>query len=68
MTSTLLPAKGVRAEFGGVSNMTLHRWLADESLGFPRPIVIRNRRYFDAAEVASFKQRMAEAGVARHTS
>ena len=27
--------------------MTLWRWLRDEDLGFPQPIVINGRRYWD---------------------
>jgi hypothetical protein len=33
----------VRARYGGVSDMTLWRWLHDEQLGFPQPIRINGR-------------------------
>lgn len=38
MSKHLLPAKDIRAIFGGVSQMTLWRWLHDESLGLAQEI------------------------------
>ncbi len=32
MQNRLIPAKKVREELGGISDMTLYRWLADESM------------------------------------
>lgn len=40
-----------------ISNMTLWRWLRDEGLKFPRPIVIRRRRMFDEEELNAFDKR-----------
>jgi len=60
----LLTAKQVRARFGNISDMTLWRWLADESLGFPRPVVIQKRRYFRVAEIEEFETRQAAARAA----
>lgn len=54
--------------FGGVSGMTLWRWLHDESLGFPKPTVIRNRRYWDASEVETFRNRMVGAGISKRAA
>jgi hypothetical protein len=65
MTTGLMPSKAVRKEFGDVSDMTLWRWLADKSLGFPRPIYIRNRRYFSAQEIEEFKRRTAISSLSR---
>lgn len=59
MNSKLIPAKNVREIFGNVSQMTLWRWLGKPELAFPRPIYINGRRYFDAAEIESFKTRAA---------
>ncbi|KIX17034.1 AlpA family transcriptional regulator [Paracoccus sp. 228] len=36
---------------GGISDMTLWRWLNDQSMGFPRPIYLGRRRYWREAEV-----------------
>lgn len=46
-----IPAATVREMCGGVSDMTLWRWLANEPLSFPKPIYIGNRRYWREAEV-----------------
>ena len=59
MQSRLIPAKKVREELGGISDMTLYRWITDESLGFPRPVYIKTRRYFDAGQLAAFKEKIA---------
>ena len=68
MNKHLLPAKEIRIIFGGVSQMTLWRWLHDESLGFPKPTVIRNRRYWDASEVETFRNQMVGAGIAKRAA
>ncbi|KGJ23221.1 helix-turn-helix transcriptional regulator [Paracoccus sanguinis] len=48
----LIAATPMRQELlGGVSDMTLHRWLNDENLRFPRPIYIAKRRFWKTAEV-----------------
>lgn len=59
MQGNLIPARKARQELGGISDMTLYRWLSDESMGFPRPIYIKTRRYFDASELAAFKEAAA---------
>jgi len=43
-----------------VSSMTLHRWLSDPALGFPRPVVIQKRRYFRIGLMLAFEARLAE--------
>jgi predicted DNA-binding transcriptional regulator AlpA len=57
----LVPDAQVRAELGGVSSMTIHRWDNDETLQFPRPIVIRGRKFRWRHEVEDFKSRLIEA-------
>lgn len=57
--SNYLTAKDVMAEFGGICEMTLSRWLADEQLDFPRPIYIKRRRYFGMEDIERFKQKAA---------
>ena len=42
----LISASVVREMFGGVSSMTVWRWLQDESLGFPKPIYVQRRRFW----------------------
>lgn len=63
MTEQMMTAKDVCARFGGVTTMSLYRWLKDEALGFPRPIEIRKRRYWLATDIAAFQNRMATEGI-----
>jgi len=51
MDKQYLTAAQVRARFGGISDMTLWRWIRDERLGFPAPIVIQRRRFFDSVQL-----------------
>ena len=45
----------------GIGDMTLWRWLNDPGLGFPQPIVIRGRRYFDRVKLDAWVAKQAEA-------
>jgi predicted DNA-binding transcriptional regulator AlpA len=54
-----LTATQVRQRFGGISDMTLWRWMHDDRLGFPRPAVINRRRYFRSADIETFQERQA---------
>ncbi|MEX1109926.1 MAG: hypothetical protein WEC00_13525 [Dongiaceae bacterium] len=49
----------VRARYGGVSDMTLRRWEKDPRVGFPSPIRINGRRFWDAALLDAFDERLA---------
>lgn len=46
-----LTAKQVRLRYGGISDMSLWRWLADPDLEFPQPERIRKRRYWRASRL-----------------
>lgn len=39
---------------GGISSMTLWRWLNDPTMGFPKPIYISRRRYWREKDVLAF--------------
>lgn len=39
-----------------IAEMTLYRWLKDEGLDFPRPVVLRRRRYFYVEEIKSWER------------
>lgn len=67
MSKHLLPAKEIRAMFN-VSTMTIWRWLQDESLGFPKPTIIRNRRYWDADEIEAFRERMVGVAISKRAA
>ena len=43
-----------------ISGMTLTRWDRDESLGFPKPIWIRSRKYRRLSELLEFEERQAK--------
>lgn len=45
MTAKLLPSTPVAARYQ-VTRRTLERWLRDEKLNFPMPIVVNSRRYW----------------------
>lgn len=47
----LITATAAREMLGGISDMSLWRWLHDPSLGFPQPVYIAGRRYFRASEI-----------------
>ncbi|WP_241772276.1 helix-turn-helix transcriptional regulator [Rhodobacter capsulatus] len=49
-----ISAATVRDICGGISDMSLWRWLNDPVLGFPKPIKIGNRRYWRESEVLAF--------------
>jgi predicted DNA-binding transcriptional regulator AlpA len=55
----LITAAEVRRRCGGISDMSLWRWLDSETLGFPRPVYIMRRRFWDADEIEAFIARQA---------
>ena len=61
-TKRWLNSAAVRARYGGASDMWLWRRLHDAS-GFPKPMVINKRRYFDEAALDAWDapHRRAEA-------
>jgi predicted DNA-binding transcriptional regulator AlpA len=54
-----LPAAQVRQRYG-VTDMSLWRWLKDESLAFPRPMRIKGRRFWRLAELRAWEDARAE--------
>lgn len=54
-----LTSNEVRARFCGISDMTLWRWLQDERLGFPRPLIINRRRFFRLDQIEAFEKHRA---------
>lgn len=49
-----IQAVTVRQMCGGISDMTLWRWLDNPDLDFPRPIYIGRRRYWKEAEIVAW--------------
>lgn len=60
----LLTAKQVRERFGGISDMSLWRWLDNEFIGFPAPIYISRRRFWREADIDAFEARHAATSAA----
>jgi hypothetical protein len=55
---SLHPARFVCARYQIVGR-TLSRWEVDEKLGFPKPTVIRKRRYWREAELVAWERSQA---------
>jgi hypothetical protein len=55
---TWLPARKVWGRYH-TTDRTLDRWVADPEMGFPRPMVIKKRRYFNEAELTAWERRRA---------
>ena len=60
-SSNLIPAPAVWRRYGK-TDRTLDRWLQDPRLNFPRPTVIRGRRYFREAELVAWERAQAAKG------
>ena len=50
----MITSAAVRHLSGGISDMTIWRWLHDPNLGFPKPHYIRGRRYWAEAEILAW--------------
>jgi hypothetical protein len=62
----LIPDPQVLKRYG-VTAMTLWRWDRDPSLGFPKPLYIRGRKYRDERELDAFDAAHREVDHARAT-
>ncbi|MXP09606.1 helix-turn-helix transcriptional regulator [Pseudoblastomonas halimionae] len=51
MESRLIGSAAVREMCGGISDMSIWRWLNDDALNFPKPIYISRRRYWREADI-----------------
>jgi hypothetical protein len=60
----MLTAKQVRTRYGNVSDMAIWRWLRDERLAFPQPIIINARRYWRLSDLAQWELVQASRRVA----
>lgn len=60
----MISAIQVRKCIGNISDMTLYRWLHNERLNFPKPIVIQNRRYWHEEDVDRWLKERALVSVA----
>jgi predicted DNA-binding transcriptional regulator AlpA len=42
-----------------ISEMTLHRWQKDDKLDFPKPMIVRRRKFFLEAELTAWERHRA---------
>lgn len=49
-----LTSKNVRELLGGISDMTLWRYLHDENLNFPKPTYIKRNRMWSSKELSEW--------------
>jgi predicted DNA-binding transcriptional regulator AlpA len=54
MSDKRVTSAATRDLCGGVSDMTIWRWLNDPSLNFPKPVYIGRRRYWVESEVVAW--------------
>ncbi len=59
-SSRHITAHDVRHLCGGVSDMSLWRWLQNSDLNFPKPIYIGKRRYWKEAEIVGWLEAQSE--------
>lgn len=57
----MLTANAVKARNNNISNPTLYRWERDPDLGFPKPVVIRRRKFYFEDELEAWEARQAAA-------
>jgi predicted DNA-binding transcriptional regulator AlpA len=48
--------------YGGVTLRTIDRWIADEKLGFPKPIYIGGTPMWDEEELEAYERKRAGLG------
>jgi predicted DNA-binding transcriptional regulator AlpA len=68
LDNRLITSAEVRRIFGGISDMSLWRWVNDPALGFPQPVYIQRRRFWNAQEIEAFRARMTEQSAQRGTT
>lgn len=57
-----ITANDVCARYGKITSMTLHRWLANPDIAFPRPVRIGKLRFWEIAALDAYDAaKMAEA-------
>lgn len=55
-----ISAKEVCYVCGGISSMTLWRWISNPDLNFPKPIYIARRRFWREADIAAWLDSQAD--------
>ena len=61
----LLTSRQVRAKVGGISDMTLWRWLESDVVRFPQPTLrVNKRRYWSAGAIRRWLAERSSEGLA----
>jgi hypothetical protein len=60
-----LRAAQVRKRYGGISDMTLHRWLHDPELNFPQPEYHGRDRFWDEEKLDAHDRECARRSAAK---
>ncbi|MDB5585080.1 MAG: hypothetical protein JWP26_50 [Devosia sp.] len=60
---TYLTGPQVQARYS-VTKMTIHRWLGDDNLRFPRPFKIHSRNYWTQSELDAWDAARSRKGAA----
>lgn len=58
-----LPARHVLDRYR-ISQMTLWRWVADDSMGFPKPVYLGRYRYWRIADIEAWEAAQETRGAA----
>jgi hypothetical protein len=56
--SCLVPARKVQDRYD-IVDRTLDRWLANQALNFPKPVIINRRRYWRVSELVAWERQRA---------
>ena len=54
-----LSAPKVRERYGSIGEMTLHRWVRDEGMGFPQPIYFGRLRFWLLRDLVAWERARA---------
>lgn len=63
-SENLLTAKQVRQRYGGISDMSLWRWLRAPELKFPKPLLINGRRYWRLVDLGRWEDQHSKSEAA----
>lgn len=55
-----ISAGSARRRYGNLSTTSFWRWERDETLGFPRPILISGRKFFKLRELEAWEARLPD--------
>jgi excisionase family DNA binding protein len=65
-TARVLVTSTIAAQRYGINKKTLQRWVHDETLNFPRPIVIGNKWYFKTTALEAWEDAVQPPPGAEH--